>query len=713
MTENKGGSASRTARLGVDIGGTFTDAALEANGTRYSAKSLTTHKAPDDGVIEAIELVLGEAGLDFSDLDLVVHGTTLATNALIERKGAKTAMITTAGFRDTIEIGVEYRFDLFDLFLELPAPLVGRDLRIPVRERLGAGGRELIPLDEADVAAAIEQLRAAKVEAVAVCFLHSYANGAHEERVRDLIKAALPEVDVSISSEVAPEMREFERFCTAVSNAYVQPKMASYLFRLEQRLRDKGLKSSLLMMLSGGGLTDIATAAAFPVRLVESGPAGGALFAAAVAAENGFDDVVSFDMGGTTAKICLIEDGRPQTSRTFEVARIYRFKKGSGTPIRIPVIDMVEIGAGGGSIAHVDSLGRVAIGPESAGSEPGPAAFARGGTEPTVTDANLILRRINPAGFAGGKFPLDGSASADAIVRSVGTKLGLDKSESAGAVAEMVEENMASAARVHGIESGKEIRDRVLIAFGGGAPLHVAGVMQKLGMSRFLVPRGAGVGSAVGFLRAPVSYEVVRSLHQKLSRIDAAEVNALLNEMSVTARSIVEKAANAEPLQEIRTASMRYVGQGHEINVSIPTRNFTNEDSKELRASFERRYREIYRRNVPGADIEVLTWSVLVTTSVPPSPTYPPAASRFDAKPKSHRDVFESKMGKMVSYGIHWRPDLQAGATIIGPAVIEEDETSTVIPTGMSASILPSGAILGHIVQPARVSVVEKESADA
>jgi N-methylhydantoinase A len=703
----------RLARLGVDIGGTFTDAALEIGGARYSAKTLTTHKAPDDGVIQAIELVLADAGIAFSDLDLVVHGTTLATNALIERKGAKTAMITTAGFRDTIEIGVEYRFDLFDLFLELPSPLVSRKLRLPVRERLGVGGRELLPLNESDVAEAIEVLSEQGVEAVAVCLLHSYANGAHEERIRDQIKKALPNVSISISSEVAPEMREFERFCTAVANAYVQPKMASYLYRLELRLKEKGLKSPLMMMSSGGGLTDVATAAAFPVRLVESGPAGGALFAASVAAENGLKDVVSFDMGGTTAKICLIDNCRPQTSRTFEVARIYRFKKGSGTPIRIPVIDMVEIGAGGGSIAHVDSLGRVSIGPESAGSEPGPVSFSRGGTAPTVTDANLILGRINPAGFGGGKFALNNSSANEAMLRSVGAKLSLDAAHASAAVAEMVEENMASAARVHAIESGKEIRARVLIAFGGGAPLHVAGVMQKLGMRHFLVPQGAGVGSAVGFLRAPVSYEIVRSLHQKLSSINPTEVNALLEDMSAAARAIVKKAANGEEVSEIRNASMRYVGQGHEINVAIPTREFAENDHEALREAFETRYREVYRRNVPGADIEVLTWSVLITTPTPSTPAWPTKGSESQAKPRSERQAFESRLSRTTTHAIYWRPDLKPGDRIVGPAVVEEDETSTVIPTGMCAVILPTGAIFGEYVPTENSAERVKESTHA
>lgn len=699
--------------LGVDIGGTFTDAALEFAGRRYTAKSLTTQSAPDEGVIKAIELVLGSAGLSLADLDLVVHGTTLATNAIIERKGAKTAMLTTDGFRDVIEIGLEYRFDLFDLFLELPAPLVPRPLRFPIRERMGAGGRCLLPLDESDVASAISALRENQVESVAICFLHSYANAAHEERVHDLIRQALPDVTVSISSEVAPEMREYERFCTTCSNAYVQPKVASYLRRLESRLKEKGMQTPLLVMLSGGGITDIATACSFPVRLVESGPAGGAIFAASIAAENGLRDVVSFDMGGTTAKICLIDNGRPQTSRTFEAARVYRFKKGSGTPIRVPVIDMVEIGAGGGSIAHLDKLGRLSVGPESAGSEPGPVAFSSGGTEPTVTDANLLLGRISPSGFAGGKFPLNRKAASEAMSDLISSTLNLSAVEASGAVAQIVEENMASAARVHAIESGKDIKDRVLIAFGGGGPLHVAGVMQKLGMRRFLVPLGAGVGSAVGFLRAPISYEVVRSRHQQLASLDADEINSLLTGMSQAARTVVGQVARHLPLTETRTASMRYVGQGHEISITLQADDFSKEDAAALKAAFERRYREIYRRTVPGAEIEVLTWAVLVSTLAAETASFLKEADQYIPHHREIREVFDTGGFKNLDYRIYWRPELKPGARIVGPAIVEEDETSTVIPEGMAATILQSGAILGGYSELIFPEAALRESVDA
>lgn len=685
-------------KLGIDIGGTFTDAAIEVGDQRFTAKTLTTHTNPDDGVVAAMDLVLAQAGVGIEDLDLVVHGTTLAANALIERKGAKTAMLTTDGFRDVVEIGQEYRFDLFDLFLELPTPLVPRDFRIPIRERLGAGGRLLTPLNESDVISAIDVLKKNKIESVAVCLMHSYANVAHEARVAKMIRAALPDISVSISGEVAPEMREFERFSTTCANAYVQPKMAAYLVRLEKRLQEKGLDCPLLMMLSGGGLTDIATAAAFPIRLVESGPAGGALFAASVAAVNGLSDVVSFDMGGTTAKICLIDNGTPQTSRTFEVARVYRHKKGSGTPVRIPVIDMVEIGSGGGSLATMDSLGRVAVGPESAGSEPGPAAFGRGGDRPAVTDANLLLGRINPAGFAGGKFPLDNHASETAMNEHICRKLAVSTHKGSAAVVELVEENMASAARVHAIESGKEIRDRVLIGFGGGAPIHVASVMAKLGMNRFLVPVGAGVGSAVGFLRAPVSYEIVRSLHQPLANFDAEAVNKCLEEMSKAATGIVEPAASGQSLTEVRSASMRYIGQGHEITVPIPNYRLRSQDDATLRDAFEQKYREIYHRNVPGAEVEVITWSVLVATPVPKVEVYKTPPSTYKPEPQNYRTVIETRPVTEVNYAIFWRPDLKPGAQIVGPAAIEEEETTTIIPTGMQATILASGAIIGERV---------------
>ncbi|HTT81330.1 MAG TPA: hydantoinase/oxoprolinase family protein, partial [Stellaceae bacterium] len=493
-------------RLGVDIGGTFTDVALEAGGRLFSAKVLTTPEAPERAVIDAIRAVLADAGLAPGDLSIVIHGTTLATNALIERKGARTALVTTEGFRDTIEIRHENRFEQYDVNIDLPPPLVPRRWRFVVPERSDAKGRVVTPLDERAVAALGEPLAAAGIESVAIGFLHSFVNPAHEERTRAILQARLPGVTFTLSSEVSPEMREYERFSTACANAYVQPMMGRYLANLEALLRAEGLVCPLFLMLSGGGLTTVETAIRFPVRLVESGPAGGAIFASRLARECGLDKVLSYDMGGTTAKICLIDEFQPQSGRAFEVARVYRFKKGSGLPLRIPVIEMVEIGAGGGSVARVDRLRRITVGPDSAGADPGPACYGRGGALPTVTDADLLLRRIDPAGFSGGRMALDFGAAEGAVQREIAAPLDLTLPLAAFGVSEIVDENMANAARVHAIESGKDARGRTLVAFGGAAPLHAARIADKLGLDRVLVPKNAGVGSAVGFLRAPIAY---------------------------------------------------------------------------------------------------------------------------------------------------------------------------------------------------------------
>src|SRR5580704_786457 len=449
-----------SARLAVDIGGTFTDLALEHGGKRTTAKVLTTPAAPEQGVMHGVRSILRAAGLVPADIGIVIHGTTLATNAIIERKGAKTALITTDGFRDVLAMGNESRYDQYDLNIVLPEPLVPRSLRLPVPERLDNEGRVLLPLDERAVRALVPLLRREAVEAIAVGLLHAFVNSVHERRIREILASELPDVPVSLSCEVSPEMREWERFSTTAANAYVQPLMNSYLTALQQGLQAFGLQAPIFLMLSGGGLTTIETACRFPIRLVESGPAGGAIFSATIARQCGITNVLSFDMGGTTAKICLIDDGKPQTSRSFEIARVGRFRKGSGLPLRIPVIEMVEIGAGGGSIAHVDTMGRIAVGPESAGADPGPACYGRAGTEPAVTDANLALGRYDAARFAGGTMQLDVAAAHDALTSHVASKLGITAEMAALGVIEMVDENMANAARVHAIESGKTYEGR-------------------------------------------------------------------------------------------------------------------------------------------------------------------------------------------------------------------------------------------------------------
>lgn len=674
-------------RLAADIGGTFTDIALEAETaegqvTRWTAKVLTTPAAPEQGVLEGVRAALGRAGLAPPDVTLMIHGTTLATNALIERKGARTALLTTEGFRDVLALGNESRYDQYDLNITLPEPLVPRRWRLPVPERLDNTGRVLRPLDEAAVAAHIPFLRAEGIEALAIGFLHGFVNPAHERRAREIIAAEWPELPVSLACEVSPEMREWERFSTTVANAYVQPLMARYLGRLEAGLRAMGMGAPLFLMLSGGGLTTIGTAARFPIRLVESGPAGGAIFSAHVARERGLGKVLSFDMGGTTAKVCLIDGYAPQASRSFEVARVGRFQKGSGLPLRIPVIEMVEIGAGGGSLASLDGMGRIQVGPESAGASPGPACYGRGGTRPAVTDANLVLGRYDAASFAGGSLALDTAAAERALAQHVGAKLGLDPPLAALGVVEVVDENMANAARVHAIESAKSYEGRAIIAFGGGGPVHGYRVAEKIGVDRILVPSGAGVGSAIGFLRAPVAYEVVKSLYTRFGRFDLAGVNALLAEMSAEATRTVAAGSFGAPTVEHRLAYMRYVGQGHEIAVALPARPLTEADVGALRAAYDAEYTRFYDRPVPGSDVEVLSFAVTVATVVE---EVLPAAEVDDApapSPIRVQQVRDTATGEVAEWAVYDRTQMAPGARVLGPCIVVEDETSTLVGPG-------------------------------
>ena len=688
-----GSRATERTRLAVDIGGTFTELALEHAGGRTTAKVLTTSAAPEAGVMNGVRAILAAAGLAPSDIQLVIHGTTLATNAIIERKGARTALVTTEGFRDVLALGNESRYDQYDLNIVLPEPLVPRHLRLTVPERLDRQGRVLLPLDEAAVRALVPELEREAVESIAVGFLHGFVNPAHERRTAEILGEALPGVPISLASEVSPEMREWERFSTTAANAYVQPLMARYLRRLERDLREIGLAAPIFMMLSGGNLTTIETACRFPIRLVESGPAGGAIFSASVARQCGLDRVLSFDMGGTTAKVCLIDDYAPQASRSFEVARVGRFKKGSGLPLRIPVIEMVEIGAGGGSLAHLDALGRIAVGPESAGADPGPACYGRGGTRPAVTDANLTLGRYDPARFAGGSLALDTGAAAAALLSAVGGPLGLDAGMAALGVIEMVDENMANAARVHAIESGKTYDGRTMIAFGGGGPVHGTRIAEKIGITRMLVPSGAGVGSAIGFLRAPVGYEVVRSLYQRLGSLDLGAVNALLAAMADEAASVVAQGSFGAETEERRIAYMRYVGQGHEIAVPLPARPLTAADVPAIRAAYDAEYTRFYDRPVPGSDVEVMSYAVTVATLPPASAAPSTEAPAYQAEPARTQTVRDTATGAIADWAIYERDGLNPGARFAGPAIVAEAETSTLVGPGWSGRITAEGYI--------------------
>ncbi len=681
------------ARLAVDIGGTFTDLVLEHAGERTAAKVLTTPEAPERGVMTGVKLILGKARLAAADIALVIHGTTLATNAVIERKGARTALITTEGFRDVLALGNESRYDQYDLNIVLPEPLVPRHLRFTVRERVDNEGHVLLPLDEREVRGLAPLLRREQVESVAVGFIHGFVNPAHERRVAGILAELLADIPVSLASEVSPEMREWERFSTTVANAYVQPLMARYLQRLEHDLRGIGVAAPVFMMLSGGGVTTIETACRFPIRLLESGPAGGAIFAGTVARQCGLKSVLSFDMGGTTAKICLIDDYTPQSARSFEVARVGRFKKGSGLPLRIPVVEMVEIGAGGGSIAHLDTLGRIAVGPESAGADPGPACYGRGGTRPTVTDANLVLGRYDPQRFAAGSLTLHPCAAQQALAGYVGAPLRLETAMAALGVVEMVDENMANAARVHAIESGKTCEGRTLIAFGGGGPVHATRIAEKIGIDRVLIPSGAGVGSAIGFLRAPIGFEVVRSFYQRLSRLDVARLNGLLAEMAREAVEVVAKGSLGAETRETRLAYMRYVGQGHEIAVPLPARKLTENDVAAIRTAYDAEYTKFYNRPVPGSDIEVMSYAVTIAT-------VSHAADEAPADPAPHRPtaartrrVLDTTTGAVFDWSVYEREALEPGARFAGPAIVVEAETSTVIGAGWTCRITAEGSI--------------------
>ncbi len=685
---------AKSLRLAADIGGTFTDIVLERGSTRWSGKVLTTTHAPELGVLEGVKQLLAQAHCSARDVSVFIHGTTLATNALIERKGAKTAFITTEGFRDILEQGYEKRFDHYDLMIDRPVPLVPRHLRLEVRERLAANGDVLVPLDVDGLGALADTLIAEKIEAVAIGFLHAYAHDRHEVAVRDFLTKRLPKnVRICISSEVAPEIREYERFSTTVANAYVQPLMAGYLHRLEDQLKIMGLDAPLFLMMSGGGLTTLATAALYPIRLVESGPAGGAILASQIAHECDLPDVLSFDMGGTTAKICLLQNGEPERARKFEIARAYRDMKGSGTPVRIPVIEMVEIGAGGGSIARVDKLDRITVGPDSAGSSPGPVCYGLGGTEPAVTDANVVLGKIDPAYFAGGKIKLNEQGSRDALQRVIGDRIGIKDFWPAAGVAEIVEENMANAARVHAVELGRDIAGCTMIAFGGGAPLHACALAEKIGVARVIVPRGAGVGSAIGFLRAPIAYEITRSAMVSLDKFDAAHVNKLVGDMTRDATAVVSPAlGGAKPVVTV-IADCRYVGQGHEIRIAVPVRVLTAKDGATLKAAFEKSYEKVYGLRIANQEAEALTWSVTVS-SKPVRPKRAAKAQTVKAPaPQRQRKAYDAGLGKMVSVPVYWRFDMKPGAAIKGPAIIAEDETSTVVTSHFTARINSLGYI--------------------
>tara|TARA_B100000676_G_scaffold11911_1_gene10899 strand:- start:1878 stop:3980 length:2103 start_codon:yes stop_codon:yes gene_type:complete len=680
---------SSSLRIAIDIGGTFTDTVLIRGHQEIlaSSKNLTTTTDPADGAREGAKRVLQLSGYRIGDVDGFIHGTTLATNALIERQGACVASITTEGFRDILEIGYERRYSQYDINLNKTEPLVPRERSFTVRERVDVDGNVLIPLDPSSLDELISKLDACGAAAVAICLLHSYANPAHEQELRALLNKHRPGLAISISSEVSPEAREYERLSTTVANAYIQPLMKDYLQELAGAFSADGLNCPILVMTAGGGMCTLDTATRFPIRLVESGPAGGAILAAQIARQAGLDEVLSLDIGGTTAKLCLIDEGVAQTSRQFEIARAERFIKGSGIPVRIPVIEMIEIGAGGGSIAAVDRLGRLTVGPRSAGSDPGPAAFDRGGHLPTVTDADILLGYIPTETFAEGRLSINTDAADEALVRDIGSALDLDAVGAADGVSRIVDENMAGAGRMHAVESGKDLESRTMIAFGGNGPLHATRVARSAGVRRIVIPVNPGVGSALGFLFAPVSFEMVRSQYSFLKQLDTGAINLLFGDMIEEALAIVRQGAGDNQIDTKRSAFMRYHGQGHEIEIPLPDRSLTHTDIGVLVREFEEEYRRQFSRPVPGMEIEILNWGLRVTTRTESLPVETIQTERRDVVPNSTREIICDIDGTKKSAAFIHRDSLSPGDQFSGPALVAEAQTTTLVSEDFSAHV--------------------------
>jgi len=686
------------ARLGVDIGGTFTDLVLvdERTGALRVGKVLTTAKDPAHGVEQGIHGLLDESRVAAREVRATVHGTTLATNALIERKGARTALLTTAGFRDALEIRREGRYDMYDIFIDPPAPLVPRHLRREVDERLLADGPVLRHLDEAGARRVIAGLVADGVEAIAICLLHAYVNPAHERRLAELAAEIAPGIPVSCSSDVVPEIREYERASTTTANVYVVPLMARYLEDLERRLTELDIPGQLYIMQSSGGIVLPREARRFPIRLVESGPAAGAIAAARAARDRGESRLLSFDMGGTTAKACVIDDGAPLVAREFEVARADRFKKGSGMPVRVPVIEMIEIGAGGGSIARVDRMGLLKVGPDSAGADPGPACYNLGGRLPTVTDADLLLGYLDAEFFLGGRMRLDREAARRAIEEHVASPLGLDVIAAAWGIHRVVNENMAAAARIHGIERGRDLRSYPLFAFGGAGPVHCWQVARVLRVPRILLPFGAGTISAYGLLSAPLAFDFVRTHRERLDTADWPTLNRLFAEMESEGRALLARAGVGETdVRVARVAEMRYLGQGHEVEATVPAGALSTASLDAMTSSFESAYRALYHRLPQGVPIEALNWRVTVAGPAPDvrlsgatriggavggDATSPPTS--INKAVKTRRKAYFAEAAGFVDTPVYDRYALPPGFEFEGPAIVEERESTAVLGPG-------------------------------
>jgi N-methylhydantoinase A len=691
-----------TTRIGIDIGGTFTDLVIcdDAGQIIEIVKVLTTPAQPADAVIAGLRQALQRVGREAGQLDGIVHATTLVPNALIERKGATVGLVTTAGFADSLEIGREDRYDMYDLFLQRAEPLVPRHRRAEVRERVLSDGTIAEPLEEADARRSIEKLLAGGATSIAVSLLNAHVDDRHEQRISAIVRDLDPDMAVTLAAEVTPQIREFERASTAAANAFVKPVVATYVDDLERRLAALGYGKAVYFMLSSTGLATADTTKRFPIRLVESGPAAGVLAAAHLAKQHGEDAVLSFDMGGTTAKTCIIERGEPVFAREFEVARVDRFKRGSGLPLLVPSVELVEIGAGGGSIARVDKMGLLKVGPESASSVPGPACYGRGGRHPTVTDADLVLGYLDPRFFLGGAMTLDPEAARAAIDRHVASKLGVTVAEAAWGIHRIVNENMAAAAKNHAIERGKDLRGCSLLAFGGAGPVHCWDLARVLRVPRVIVPGGAGALSALGLLTAPVGFDFVRTHQCALGDMDWPAVTGLLREMEHDGRAMLPRDLKASAVQVRFKVDLRYIGQGHEVTIDLPSAALDRSSVPALTTAFEEAYRKIYNHVPQRVGIEATNWRASVVGPEPGgSPwrmlaTGLPAKVALAAAVKGHRPAYFGGPHGSVETPVIDRYAMAAGVTFAGPAIIEERESTFVVGPGSRGHVAEDGAIV-------------------
>ena len=670
-------------RLGCDIGGTFTDFVLvnDETGEFQINKCLTTPADPSDAVEEGIRGLLERVPGFMPKIDEIIHGTTLVINAIIERKGAKTALITTRGFRDVLELGREIRYDAYDIFAEYPEPLVPRSLRREVSERITAEGRVTVKLNSDEVENVIAGFRNSGVESLAVCLINSYENPAHEVRIKEIVNKCAPDLFLSTSYEVLPQIREYERTCTTATNAYVKPITAKYLAKLSARLESIGFKGKLFIMLSSGGITSVETAREYPVRIIESGPTAAVIASQHYGKMFQIKDMFCFDMGGTTAKSCLIQKGQAGLVSTFEVGRVQRFKKGSGLPIQVPVVDLMEIGAGGGSIARMSKMGLLQVGPESSGADPGPACYNNGGKNPTVTDADLVLGYLDPNYFLGGTMPLDKSASEKAIKEKVAKPLDTGVTEAAFGIHDLINETMAAAAKTHIAEKGGNPNIVTISAFGGAGPVHAYGLAKKIGAPRILVPPLAGVGSALGFFTAPVAFDLTRSHRVALDDADFKQIERLFEELEKEGAAILQEADQDQKIIFERTLMMRFVGQGAETDLSIDAKPFNQWKKKQIRELFDSVYQKLYGRTYPGTPVEFVTFKV--RASLPERPFRIPPLKNMGKSiedcVKGERQAFSLTKKEYILYQVFDRFKLFAGAELKGPAIIEEKESTIIV----------------------------------